>query len=100
MTIEQSPYFGRSSGATQLLIELAPVVIMLVVLLFADPIEPSHDLAIAVLNGARISAVSLIILFLLFVTMRPKGWSPRRAVDTAQTITLWLTAIMAVSCVY
>lgn len=96
MTIAQSPFSGNCRVVPRFL----PMTIMLMALPFHDFTDPSRDLAVAFGWGADVSACALVALFLLFVAVRPAEWSPRRAVETAEAITLWLAAGVVVTCFF
>ena len=99
--IAQSPFFGRRRTPSRRVFPVAaPIAIILAAMPFADAAGPSSQLAIALGKGAALAAVALVVLFLLLAIARPVGWSPRRATQTAETVTLWLAACAVVSCVF
>lgn len=100
MTTALSPSSGSRMFYLRLIPVVAPIVIMLAALPFANSLGPSSDIAVAVGRGAGLSACALFIFFLLFAAMRPDGWAPKQAVETAETITLWLATSVVVSGVF
>lgn len=101
MMTAQSPFFGRRSAPSRRVFPVvAPIVIMLAALPLADTSGPSSELAIAIGRGVASAGGALLAIFVLFAVARPAGWSPKRAIQTAETITLWLAASAVVSCVF
>jgi len=50
--------------------------------------------------AAALGSLSLLVLFALFAAVRPEGWSPLRAIETAEMVTLWLVALVVVARVF
>lgn len=92
--------FLNKNALRRLILTVAPIVLMFAAVPFAGREGPQANIARAVGDGVALSALGLPVLFLLFAVMRPDGWSPRQAVETAQTITLWLAASAVISCVF
>jgi len=87
--------FSSEEEFVALKAKVAPVAALLIALPFAgtkpDPLADALGLA------AAIASLSLFALFGLFAAARPEGWSPMDAVETAETVTLWLAALVVVA---
>lgn len=46
-----------------------------------------------------LAACSIFGLLVSFAIIRPVGWSPRFAIEDAETLTFWMAALAAASCV-
>lgn len=67
--------------------------------IFANPEGPSSQLAKGLGAGAALAACGVFGLFVVFALVQPEGWSPRRSVEEAEVITLWMAAFATASCV-
>ncbi len=97
---ERSLFFGKRISECLTWRQSIPVLIMLVVVPFVDPVGPTHELAIAFCQGSVLSAFSVFALYLLFGLLSDENWSPNLAADTGRVITLWLMAGISVASLY
>jgi hypothetical protein len=94
---------SRSSSrptATRLYARAIPATLAALSLPFASPEGPYSELGIGLGAGAALAACGTFSLFVIFALIRPEGWSPRVAIEDAETFTYWMAALAAVSCVF
>lgn len=74
-----------------------PIVTMLIALPFTNPGGARDWLGQALATGFGVAALGLVVLFALFCIARPEGWTRKRGITIAETITLWLAAGITVA---
>jgi len=82
------------------LAEVAPVALAALFWIFANPGGPSLQLAQGLGVGVTLAACDVFGLFAVFALAHPEGWSPKRSVEEAEAITLWMAVLAAASCVF
>ncbi len=92
--------FSSRPNAARLFTRAIPAALAAMSLPFASPAGPSSELGNALGAGAALAACSIFGLFVIFAMIRPEGWSPRFAIEDAETLTFWMAALAAASCVF
>ena len=94
---------SRSSSrrtAARLFTRAIPATLAAMCLPFASPAGPYSELGKGLGAGAALAACGIFGLFVIFALIRPEGWSPRFALEDAETLTFWMAALAAASCVF
>lgn len=97
--IARSPYLCRQAS-NRTLAKAAPTALAALFWIFANPEGPSSQLAQGLGVGVTLAACGVFCLFAVFALIQPEGWSPRRSVEEAEVITLWMAALATASCVF
>ena len=98
MTARSPSLCRKASDRT--LAKAVPAALAVLFWIFANPEGPSSQLAKGLGAGVASAACGVFGLFAVFALVHPEGWSPRRSVDEAEVITLWMAALAAASCVF
>ena len=93
--IVRSRFSSRPNAA-----KLFPATLAAMSLPFASPAGPSSELGNALGAGAALAACGIFGLFVIFAVIRPEGWSPKFAIEDAETLTYWMSALAVASCAF
>jgi hypothetical protein len=98
MTTGQSPFSGNNRARPKEVLMVAlPIVTMLLAFPFTKQGGTQVWLGQALAAGFGAAALGLVLLFVFFLVAHPLGWTRRRGVALAETITLWLAAGITVA---
>lgn len=74
-----------------------PILVMLIATPFTKAGGTQVWFAQALAKGFGVASATLVVLFVVFLIVRPQGWRRKQAVTLAETITLWLAAGITVA---
>lgn len=92
MTVRSPFLFEMSPSAVWA--KVLPILLIVFLSTFASAQGPTTMLGNALCAGCSAAAGGVIGLFTLFCLLKPEGWSVRNAIESAETITLWLAAVI------
>lgn len=77
-----------------------PILIILFGLPWIAPGGSENWLSQVLSMGLAFAGAALMVLFIIFFLIQPKGWSAGRGANLAEIITLWLAAGIIVANVF